>query len=53
VSEERPVLPVRLWWWLEDHLPGLLWTEQRAVHWTWAARHPAAKYRDVREQRRR
>lgn len=29
MSEDNPVPPVRLWWWLEDHAPGLLAAERR------------------------
>ena len=50
MSEEHPVLPVRIWWWMEDNVPGLLKSEQVFFHCCWSVRHPVTRYRDWREK---
>jgi hypothetical protein len=53
VSEDHPLPPVRLWWWLEDNIPGLLPAERvffRAYH---SVSHPAATFYDVRHRLQR
>jgi hypothetical protein len=53
MSEDKPVPPVRLWWWLEDNMPGLLPVERRFFRAWDSVLHPRAHWYYWRKWRSR